>query len=153
MDTALLAFIFVTLAGAALIVVSILQKNKAKKAAETWLPASGTILSSRVETHRSRDSKGNTRVSYRPVVNYQYHVMGQSFDGNRIGFSSGSYGSAKAEKLIASYPEGAQVNVFYDPSDPAKAVLETKDLSGSTLTIVGVILLVLGVFGLVINLI
>jgi hypothetical protein len=79
--------------------------------------------------------------------------MGQSFDGNRIGFSSGSYGSAKAEKLIAPYPAGAQVNVFYDPSDPAKAVLETKDLSGSTLTIVGVILLVLGVFGLVINLI
>ncbi len=61
MDTALLAFIVVTLAGAALIVVSILQKNKAKKAAETWLPASGTILNSRVETHRSRDSKGNTR--------------------------------------------------------------------------------------------
>ena len=152
MNTSLLVFIVVALVSIVLIVIGFLQKNKAQKAAETWLPASGVILSSRVETHRSRDSKGRTRVSYRPVVNYQYQVMGQSFNGDQIGFGNGSYGSAKADKLIAPYPQGAQVNVHYDPADPAKAVLETRNLSSGSMFVFGAILLGLGVIGLIINL-
>ena len=149
MDTGSLAFIFICLVGIALIVVGILKKNKAAKAAKTWLPTSGIILGSRVETRRSRDSEGNSKVSYHPVVDYQYQVIGQSFNGDRIGFSQGNFASAKADKLIAPYQEGAQVTVYYDPSDPSQAVLVTKDFSTGSMTIVGIILLVLGLFGII----
>jgi hypothetical protein len=78
--------------------------------------------------------------------------MVQTFNGDQIGFGNGSYGSAKAEKMIAPYQEGAQVNVHYDPADPSKAVLETRDLSSGSMFIYGSIMLSLGVIGLIINL-
>ncbi len=150
MDTGSIAFIFICLVGIALIVVGILKKNNAAKAAKTWLTTSGTILGSRVEARSSQDSEGNSKTRYHPVVEYQYEVMGQNFNGDRIGFSQGNFPSGKAEKLISPYQEGAQVTVFYDPSDPSQAVLVTKDFSTGSMTIVGVILLVLGLFGTII---
>ena len=41
------------------------------------------------------------------------------------------YGSpAGAEKIIAKYPQGRQVTVHYDPSEPDTAVLEPENRQG-----------------------
>ena len=86
-----------------------------------WSSAMGTVLASYLERRRSGDSGS---VNY-PVVQYSYQVGGQTYQGAKIapGMEVGGTG---AERVIAKYPEGAQVMVFYDPNNPSDAVLEKK---------------------------
>jgi hypothetical protein len=46
--------------------------------------------------------------------------------GDRVAFSQGTLVNSKenAEKVVQKYPLGAEVKVFYNPSNPAYAVLE-----------------------------
>jgi hypothetical protein len=146
MDSTTLLIKLAAIAGGIIfIIIGIAQKRKAQKAAETWLAVPGVILSSGVNEHHSRNSKGHTTTTYRPYVSYQYEVMGQPYTGNQIGFGTAGYGHGKAMSIIAAYPQGAPVTVHYDPADPAKAVLETKDVGGGSFVIIGIIFLVVGV--------
>jgi len=131
--------------GLIFIFIGIAQKRAAKKAAETWLTVPGVILSSGVNEHRSRNSKGHTTTTYRPYVSYRYEVMGLPYTGNQLGFGTAGYGHGKAMSVIGAYPQGAPVTVHYDPADPSKAVLETKDVGGGSFVVVGIIFLVVGV--------
>jgi len=134
----------VFLAGLVFVLISVFQKRKAQAAAETWQSAPGVILSSHVSRQTRHNTKGGTRVTYRPEVTYQYQIMGTPYTGSSIGFGSGSYGESKANKMIAPYAQGAKVTVHYDPSDPSKAVLETRSYSGGSYLLLGIILWVLG---------
>ena len=128
--------------------MAINQYRKAKKAEKTWLTTPGVVLNSGLTTQRSQSSKGYTSVSYKPQVTYQYLVMDQTYTGERLGFGSSSYSHARAEKKIALYPQGTQVNVHYDPADPSKSVLETKATTARNFLALGMILLLLGLISL-----
>jgi len=130
------------------LVIAFLQKRKAKKAAETWQTAQGTILTSGIQEKRSRSSKGYTTTTYWPYVTYQYSIMGQVYQGDKLGFGSAGYTRAKAEEVLAPYPQGAPVTVHYDPDDPNKAVLEMREFGAGGLIAAGIIFLVLGVISL-----
>jgi hypothetical protein len=138
-------FLVTLIGGIIFITLAILQYMKAKKAEKTWLTVPGVVLNSDIKVHLSRSSKGQTTKNYEPQVSYQYQVQDQTFNGDRLGFGSGSYGKSKANKKIAIYPQGAQVTVHYDPADPSKAVLETKAMGGGTFLTLGIILMVMGV--------
>jgi hypothetical protein len=86
--------------------------------AANWSSTMGTVTFSTVERRSSGDG-----YSYYPVVNYSYQVMGQMLQGNKIvpGLAVGGSG---ANKVVARYPAGAQVMVYYDPNNPSDAVLE-----------------------------
>jgi uncharacterized protein DUF3592 len=86
--------------------------------ASTWSFTMGTVISSTLERRSSED-----RYSYYPVVNYSYQVMGQPYQGNRI-MPGPAVGGSGAQKVVARYPAGAQVMVYYDPNRPSEAVLE-----------------------------
>lgn len=86
-----------------------------------WLSTTGTVLTSRLEEWES--SPGEI-IDY-PIVTYSYQVNGQAYEGKRIAPSVESGGSGSA-KVIARYPVGASVQVFYNPGDPSAAVLEKK---------------------------
>ena len=145
-------YIAFILGGIIFIGAAINQIQKAKKAEKTWLTVHGTVLKSSIKVNRNRNSKGQTTTNYEPQVNYQYQVKDQTYSGDRLGFGSGRFGKAKADKKIALYPQGAQVIVHYDPADPSKAVLETKALGGGLNLILGILLLVLGIVGLYLSL-
>ena len=89
-------------------------------AVQGWSSAMGTVLASYLERRSSSDGSTNY-----PVVQYSYQVGGQTYQGAKIapGMEVGGTG---AERVIAKYPEGAQVMVFYDPNNPSDAVLEKK---------------------------
>jgi hypothetical protein len=84
-----------------------------------WQPASGRILSSTVV--RRRSSRGGS-TSY-PAIVYEYNVGGMNYQGQKItpGLRWGGSGSGK---VVARYPAGSAVTVYYDPNNPADAVLE-----------------------------
>jgi hypothetical protein len=46
-------------------------------------------------------------------------VNGQPFQSSRVGFNG-----VKSKRMLAKYPKGSRVEVFFDPSQPSTAVLE-----------------------------
>ena len=90
-------------------------------AVRQWPSTMGTVNTSYLE-RRSSSEGGYTNY---PVVHYSYQVSGQAHQGTKIapGMEVGGTG---AGKVVARYPAGAQVMVFYNPQNPSDAVLETK---------------------------
>jgi hypothetical protein len=73
-------------------------------------------------------SGGGTR--YLPKIEYSYTVAGTTFQGKRIG--NGIYpgfGPGGPKRLIKRYPQGASVQVYYDPANPKASVLEKTSAS------------------------
>ena len=93
------------------------------------------------------DAEGYTSISYTPKVEYTYDVGDQVFTGEKLSFGfTTRYGNqTKAEAQLAHYPEGSQVTVYYDPSNPEEAVLERKPTGTSTMLVLGIIFTIMGV--------
>ena len=145
MDFMVIVGIIFIFLGLVFLVVSILQMRKAK-AAEAWPITPGIVLASGLAERRSHNSKTHrTTVTYEPQVEYEYSLMGQKYTGKRIAFGYASYDYGTASGKIAPYPQGAGVQVHYDPADPLKAVLETKAAGGVGLIILAAILIIMGI--------
>jgi hypothetical protein len=86
-----------------------------------WPSVRGTVLSSRVELRES----GEGGVMEHPAVVYSYEVKGETYKGERIAPGPSLSGSG-AKQVVARYPAGNQVNVYYNPKDPSDSVLERK---------------------------
>ena len=94
-------------------------------ARQRYLSAPGVVLRSHVQTRS--DSDGTT---YAPFVEYEYEVSGETLRGDRhsmFEFSSSSRRSA--QQVVDRYPQGARVEVLYDPMDRAASVLDISDRS------------------------
>ncbi|QDU77337.1 hypothetical protein Pan97_44040 [Bremerella volcania] len=98
--------------------------NSASQGAESdvWPTVMGTVTVSQVESSGPKDDR-----SYYPEVKYQYDVEGKSYTSDRINFDlAGTRSSIRQEMtdVVDQYPAGADVKVFYDPSDPSQSCLE-----------------------------
>jgi hypothetical protein len=89
-------------------------------AVNQWPSTMGTVLMSTLE--RRSSSEGSTDY---PVVQYSYQVGGQPYQSHKLA-PGPEVGGTGAGKVVARYPAGAQVMVFYNPQNPAEAVLERK---------------------------
>ncbi|HEX8911636.1 MAG TPA: DUF3592 domain-containing protein [Humisphaera sp.] len=78
----------------------------------------GLILESRVEVTRGADD-----TSHMPIIRYAYEVDGVRHEGSQIRHSGGLNDCGIAYALVARFPAGSVQPVFYDPTDPADAVL------------------------------
>ena len=106
----------------ALLTVAIASKLIELRAAKSWVPAQGRILSSGVETRRHQFAGEPETVKNVPAVKYEFTAGGRKVDGTRIGI--GDEGALDIEATLKRYPAGASVTVYYDPRDPTKCVLE-----------------------------
>ena len=92
-----------------------------------WPQTQATIISSDVEWVGVGGNKGY----YHPAIKYNYAVQGQIYVSSRYEFCEFGidyppiFGGTKADaqKLIVNFPEGQSRPVFYNPSNPAFAVL------------------------------
>ena len=85
-------------------------------ASQNWPSVEGVIVESRID--------GFDLDSQSPRVAYTYTVNGSEFRGTRISYSGHGTSKAAMEALIAPYPIGRVVRVFFDPESPATSVLE-----------------------------
>jgi hypothetical protein len=85
-----------------------------------WPSTMGTVISSYLERRNSGDGSANY-----PVVQYSYQVGGQTFQSSKLA-PGPEVGGTGAGKVVARYPAGAQVMVFYHPQNPSEAILERK---------------------------
>jgi hypothetical protein len=129
-------------------VYALYQANRGRKEADEsqgWASTIGTIVESRLGQSTNYSGDAPT-VSYSPVVEYTYSVLGQAYTGERItfGMTEASSRSARAKEVLNRYPAGEQVTVHYDPNNPSEAVLERRAGGGAAGWIIGIIFLVAG---------
>ncbi|SEB70419.1 Protein of unknown function [Beijerinckia sp. 28-YEA-48] len=107
-----------------LLLLAFVAGYRASRAAANWPVVRGRIITSEVETiHKMED--GRSRTAYAPAVEYTYQVRGLDYHGRQIKFGIGVSGARGfAEKTIAHYPLGSDVDVHYDPANPSNAALE-----------------------------
>jgi uncharacterized protein DUF3592 len=106
-------------AGAFLIGLAI-RNARTGSASRRWPQVEGRVLRSFVLVQEDADGvRGST-----PQVEYEYVVEGTTFRGMRLRYGqTGSWSRGQAERVIAPYPAGARVRVFFDPRKPGDAVL------------------------------
>lgn len=105
--------------------ILILRQRRIAMQSRTWPYVEGKVALSKVEESWSSSSGGRSRM-YTPKVIYEYVVDGQSYFGEQISIS-GSVStsmSRHAEKVVADYPFGASVRVYYDPERPSESALQ-----------------------------
>ncbi len=85
-----------------------------------WPQAQGVVTSSRLVPGQFKQMKG-----YRPEIQYRYQVGATEYVGFRRSFNRPPLAThAASQSVIDAYPAGKTVAVFYDPKDPAFALLE-----------------------------
>ncbi len=117
-------------------------------ATRSWPTADGVITSSKLDTNtvQAKDRAGYLRYrgSYVPKVSYNYTVDGRQLEGSRI--TREPRADDHGDVVVAQYPVGKTVKVYYDPKDPASSVLELKtSIGGVILAAIGGFFLLFGV--------
>ena len=106
-----------------------LLKWREVRAISRWFPAPGKIVSSRVEAREvtrsgsGSESSTSTEIRNFPAITFEYKVGGKTFRSSRYSVQE-NVGNFEVSETLARFPRGADVTVFYDPSDPSKAVIE-----------------------------
>ena len=101
-------------------------------AAKRWPRAKGVILDSKSDAVRARFhdiSSGYSSWSFlhRNRTIYSYEVAGVPYITDQLNFGNQMYATFRwlARWQAAKYAAGQEVEVFHDPNNPAKAVLDT----------------------------
>lgn len=139
-----LAFFITAALGVIFIILSVRNKKKAQ-ASTQWPSVAGQVSNLEITRNNSQDADGNLDFTYTPIVHYSYQVGGQAFTSDKIAFGAvRNYGlENKAREVLAQYPLGSPVTVYYNPQNPAEAVLKTSASGGRVTLIVGIALLVI----------
>ena len=110
-------FFFIFIFDAIFLGIILVTQRKVSQA-KNWPSVMGTVLFSTIEWRR-----GNKGSSAYPVVQYNYQVAGQAYQGSKI-MPGPDVGGSGAHKVVARYPAGAQVMVYYNRENPSEALLE-----------------------------
>jgi len=90
-------------------------------AAAKWEMTGGEITS--VTAEKACGRSGQRR---EVVVAYRYSVNGAPYTNDWVGFDVDECASPReADELLGAYRRGAFTNVFYNPDNPAQAILRT----------------------------
>ncbi len=111
----------------------------------SWPTTMGRVLYSAVEARRSHSSHGGYSTSYYPSVVYEYQVNGQTYQSKTInpGMEVGLSFRGKVEEKAAKYPASGMVEVFYNPENPAQAVLEHSAMGNTLMGWIALLILVI----------
>jgi hypothetical protein len=86
-----------------------------------------------------REARWGDGGNYAPKFTYTYEVGGRTFSGDRLGYAKRGLKKSIAEQRAAAMPD--EVDVHYNPADPADAYLETNTTTlGWVLVALGVVL-------------
>jgi Protein of unknown function (DUF3592) len=133
----LMSLVFIAI-GLGMLYYARTMSAKAQKSL-SWPSTEGVISHSAV----LRQANSND-VTYKADVAYRYKVRGHDYSSERITLVDFSSGAGRAQGIVSRYPDAAPVTVYYNPVDPADAVLERGGTSG-----IGLLYIVGGAFAAV----
>src|SRR4051812_47775289 len=103
----------VTLAGDFLLVRSTLRQ---------WRTIGYATVEGQVTKCEVQEEPGDEGTSYEVAADYTYRVGGQQYTSDRVRHLS-MWGRGSATRFEQDHPPGSPVTIYYDPADPADAVL------------------------------
>ncbi|QEX23782.1 hypothetical protein FRZ61_37210 [Hypericibacter adhaerens] len=106
-----------------LLVAIVAHKLLQVRRAAAWPQAPGRITKSEVAARHKSHGDRPSEVVNEPAIEYEFTANGLKYTGTRIGIGEDS-GGANTEAMLARYPVGGTVMVYYDPADPGNCVLE-----------------------------
>lgn len=112
-------------------------------ASRQWSHTRGAVVKSWIE-----EREGDGGRAYYPNVEFRYEVDGRSFEGKEWTHRAQDGTSESAEAVLNRFPKGQSVDVFFDPADPARSVLE-QGIVVKPFIICFVVAALLGIIGLV----
>ena len=106
-----------------------------------WPIAPGRILEARQEVQlveNRNDRHHRDDPFFGATVSYAYQVSGRDYRSTRLYAGRPVLrGSPKiAQAIVAKYPPGAPVSVFYNPANPAEAMLEPLNFANAKLAVI-----------------
>jgi hypothetical protein len=115
--------------GLALLLLRAIWKNL-RDTSRSWSKTRGKVTISQAGGTPTHPAQGNVAESG-VVIRYRYQVGGRDHegDGAQIGGKSRAMG-LMAKALLKNFPEGKEVDVYYDPAEPARSSLQPHDRSG-----------------------
>ena len=91
--------------------------------ARSWPRAQGRIITSGIHSLQTRQKIRIARLCF--DVDYLYLVGKEVYEGNRVNVGWRCFGSEEHVKELArKYPSGKEVEVYYDPRNPSRSLLE-----------------------------
>ncbi len=138
----LLPLLFV-ITGAVILFFGVRQMQRAS-ASQTWPSVPGVVTVAELGKQIGNDENDST--SYRADISYDYVVDDASYINGAIQFGQvSSSDPSVARAILKRYAVGQAVEVYYNPANPAQAVLEP-GMRGATwfLPIFGSIFLLVG---------
>lgn len=131
--------------GISLIILGVLFSNiPAMIASQNWPSTEGQIVSRTLLGQKFEEYDGDYYTSIEGYITYEYSVDGISYSSSAVNSTGESY---FPYQTALKYPEGEAVLVYYNPRDPAKAVLEPGwVLSGESIGFFPALLLVAGIY-------
>ena len=138
--------IFLSAAGLAALWGGFELRDRAQRMT-AWPSVRGRVTGSTLVPDDTPMEDGST--AYYPQISYEYVVGGHEYRGQRrslVNVGGSGLNRGMGERVLARYPVGSEVVVFYDPQDPKEAILERPDpVAGPTfLFALGAALLVAG---------
>jgi hypothetical protein len=136
----------------AFLVVAGYQLWRAGRESRSYTRARARILRAQVEEIPHPSEEGGTK--YRPVVRYAFEVGGRTYESDRVAIGAPAAPDAAdagdARRLVERFAAGAEVDVWFDPRDPRRSVLErgvpTSQIAAAV--VFGIALLAVGMFAL-----
>ncbi len=89
----------------------------------TWPHVTGTVISSVARSKLMRGRHGEF-ITHWPEGRYEYVVGHRRFVGDRIRFLHKGMSETETRQVVAAYPIGKSVAVYFDARNAASAVLE-----------------------------
>jgi hypothetical protein len=119
-----------------LLIVAIIVKFWEVHKAKSWPSTTGKVVISEVQALKKEPgdlghNMGDTNITNEPRVEYNFQVDGRTYRGRRVTIREKT-ADFELEPILARYPVGASVTVYYDPTNPQNAVLE-RDLPGGVM--------------------
>jgi hypothetical protein len=102
--------------GTAVIIIGLWLRHKSAMAA-AWPSVQGMIIESEVVPN-------NSSTEYLARILYRYEVGGLTYESRQITYTGTPVSLPGVRSIVARYPIGHSVSVFYDPHSPKSAVLE-----------------------------
>ena len=101
------------------------KESDLKEDSQHWSSVEGAVSSSHVRRTFLKKN-GTSETNFLFELQYNYEVQGQIYTGNRYQFyADPSFKSkADAEQLVAEYPAGKKITIYYLPDDPQQAVVK-----------------------------
>lgn len=94
-------------------------------ASKSWKKSKGVIMKS--ELMVISGSGDDTSRTFKPGVEYEYFVGEKKYISKRVYFGSNitsSFKKKRSKRIVAVYPKGKEVDVFYNPMNEKLSVLE-----------------------------